>query len=261
MTRKSANFGDSCNGVGAAVRVCRCPWLRWLPRQVTLPQGERKLSARRKEDCITTALSRTCQLSWIKLFYTLRGRIIFITHSKTQWTITDDMYDSILSHEFDVTLCKDFLFFAPKKVLLDTFICIHICIYCRIHKLTVVLIMSSVMARCVLQCIIKMIWVLMFQYAWETSSSIFLFTTLKPKCAISCFPWQGSSLSPLADEVFTGETAIRHWQVGNFTTQARLDFKAYSCLLHLKPKCAISDDLTKVCHLRWLNQSVPSQMT
>jgi hypothetical protein len=40
MAWKIAKFGpqigDSCNCVGAAVRVCRCPWLQWLPRQVIL---------------------------------------------------------------------------------------------------------------------------------------------------------------------------------------------------------------------------------
>ncbi len=49
MARKSANFGsqfgDSCNGVGAAVRVCRRPWLRWLPRQVTCRPDFRAHSA------------------------------------------------------------------------------------------------------------------------------------------------------------------------------------------------------------------------
>jgi hypothetical protein len=60
MARKSAKFGshnlpiefgDSCNGVGAAVRVprCRCPWLRWLPRQVTCRPDFRAHSAQDHE--------------------------------------------------------------------------------------------------------------------------------------------------------------------------------------------------------------------
>ncbi len=53
MARRSAKFGsqfgDSCNGVGAAVQVCRCPWLRWLPRQVTCRPDFRAHSAQGHE--------------------------------------------------------------------------------------------------------------------------------------------------------------------------------------------------------------------
>jgi hypothetical protein len=55
MARKSAKFGsqfgDYCNGatVGAAVRVCRCPWLQWLPRQVTCRPDFRAHSAQDHE--------------------------------------------------------------------------------------------------------------------------------------------------------------------------------------------------------------------